>query len=177
MVASARIRINRAPVLTLWATVVAERLGYKPDEALTLGRAVAAYNAQSKGRRLGIYEPVAETKEEQPKSRRKKRQIPTVKLLNRTIPIAHTEEGIRALIGSRPDNPKTVRRYLESKFGDALVNARSAMAELADAYTHAELEKMAYRLYEEFRPEVPSGTKGWGAAGELDLQKIRSLVE
>jgi len=31
---SKRITINRAPVLTLWASVVAERLGHKPDEAL-----------------------------------------------------------------------------------------------------------------------------------------------
>jgi len=33
--------VNRAPVLTLWAAVVAEVLGFEHDEALTLGRAVA----------------------------------------------------------------------------------------------------------------------------------------
>ena len=33
------ISINRAPVLTLWAAVVAERLGFEWEEALTLGRA------------------------------------------------------------------------------------------------------------------------------------------
>ncbi len=33
------IKINRAPVLTLWAAVVAERLGLDWEEALTLGRA------------------------------------------------------------------------------------------------------------------------------------------
>jgi hypothetical protein len=52
-----KILINRAPVLTLWAAVVAERLGFKPDEALSLGRALAGLNAQSKGRRLGIFKP------------------------------------------------------------------------------------------------------------------------
>ena len=50
------VKINRAPVLTLWATVVAERLGYDHETALTLGKAVAGLNAQSKGRRLGIFE-------------------------------------------------------------------------------------------------------------------------
>ena len=35
------IEINRAPVLTLWATVVAERLGFNHEEALTLGKAVS----------------------------------------------------------------------------------------------------------------------------------------
>ncbi|HZX22934.1 MAG TPA: hypothetical protein VFF18_05315 [Woeseiaceae bacterium] len=32
------LKINRAPVLTLWAAVVAERLGFERDEALTLDR-------------------------------------------------------------------------------------------------------------------------------------------
>jgi len=41
--------VNRAPVLTLWAAVVAEVLGFKHEEALTLGRAVAGLNAYSKG--------------------------------------------------------------------------------------------------------------------------------
>ena len=41
-------------MLTLWATVVAERLGYHRDTALTLGKAVAGLNAHSKARRLGI---------------------------------------------------------------------------------------------------------------------------
>ena len=52
-----KIQINRAPVLTLWASVVAERLGFKPDEALSLGKALAGLNAQSKGQRLGIFKP------------------------------------------------------------------------------------------------------------------------
>ena len=33
-----KIPLNRAPVLTLWATMVAERLGFDRPTALTLGR-------------------------------------------------------------------------------------------------------------------------------------------
>ncbi len=58
------IKINRAPVLTLWAAVVAERLGFDWDEAVTLGRAVAGLNAYSKGVRLGLYEPTPEAERE-----------------------------------------------------------------------------------------------------------------
>ena len=36
-----KIKINRAPVLTLWAAIVAERLGYDQKESLTFGKAVA----------------------------------------------------------------------------------------------------------------------------------------
>ena len=63
------ISINRAPVLTLWAAVVAERLGFHREEALTLGKALAGLNAQSKGRRLGIFKP----HEEKHKARSKER--------------------------------------------------------------------------------------------------------
>jgi hypothetical protein len=49
-----KIRINRAPVLTLWAAVVAERLGFDRDTALTLGQAVAGLSAYAKGVPLGI---------------------------------------------------------------------------------------------------------------------------
>ena len=51
------VTINRAPGLTLWAAIVAERLGFSHAEALTLGRAVAGLNAYSKGRALGIFKP------------------------------------------------------------------------------------------------------------------------
>ena len=68
------ISINRAPVLTLWAAVVAERLGFHREEALTLGKALAGLNAQSKGRRLGIFKP----HEEKPhKARSKERHSST----------------------------------------------------------------------------------------------------
>jgi hypothetical protein len=54
LMASETILINRAPVLTRWASVAAERLGFNEDEALTLGKALAGLTAQTKGRRLGI---------------------------------------------------------------------------------------------------------------------------
>lgn len=89
---SKTITINRAPVLTLWATVVAKRLGFKQDEALTLGRAVAGLNAQSKGRRLGIFKPHEET----PKKAREKPadEVFGVELLGRVVPGMMTEDGI-----------------------------------------------------------------------------------
>jgi hypothetical protein len=52
-------KMNHAPVLTLCAEVVAERFGFDRDEALSLAKAVAGLNAQSKGRRLGIFKTPA----------------------------------------------------------------------------------------------------------------------
>ena len=50
------IRVNRAPVLTLWAAIVAERLGHDADAAITLGRAVAGSSARVKARAIGLEE-------------------------------------------------------------------------------------------------------------------------
>jgi hypothetical protein len=55
------VTVNRAPVLTLWASLAAERLGFDRKEALTLGKAVAGLTAQSKGQRLGIFTPSPDT--------------------------------------------------------------------------------------------------------------------
>jgi hypothetical protein len=170
------IGINRAPVLTLWAAVVAERLGFDWEEALTLGRAVAGLNAYSKGKALGLFKPTPEAvREKREELRREKAAFP-VDLLGRRVPAVHTEAGIRALQKEKPADPQAVTRYLERTFGDALDDARAAMVLLARAHGPQKLASIAYHLYEEFRPAVPSGTKGWGAKGRLDLDHIREMA-
>jgi len=175
--ANKKIKINRAPVLTLWAAVVAERMGYKKDEALTFGKAVAGLNAQSKGRRLGIYEEKSEEEKEKDNKKQKQEKVEFVELLGRGIPTVKTSKGLRASVKGEEISPDSVETYLEGKFGDDLDDARSAMEKLAKAYTPKQLESKAYDLYEKFRPEIPEGKKGWGVKGELDLDYIRSLAE
>jgi hypothetical protein len=168
------IQINRAPVMTLWATVVAERLGFDRDEALTLGQTVAGLNAQAKGQRLGIFQP-AEKKSEQARSRPEGEQF-YVQLLGRSVPVTNTPDGVRATAKGAPVHPSSVQHYLEGKFGAALPDVSRAMEEVAAAFTPDELEDRAYHLYVEFRPEIPAGKRGWGAKGQLDTERIRSLV-
>lgn len=173
-----KIKINRAPVLTLWATVVAERLGYDRETALTLGKAVAGLNAQSKGRKLGIYEEKSEEEKEKGKKKeRKEKPVEFIEILGRGVPAIKTAHGLRAAIDGEPIYAESVDLYLKQKFGDDFDEARAAMQKLAKAYTPKQLESKAYDLYEKFRPEIPEGKKGWGAKGELDLDYIRSLAE
>jgi hypothetical protein len=170
------IKVNRAPVMTLWAAVVAERLGFDEDEALTIGQAVAGLNAHAKGVRLGIYTPEPESV----KAERKKLppdKVLHVDVLHRAVPMVRTDQGLRALKNDKPILPASVRKYLESKFGGALLDVKPAMQQLAAAFTPEDLGREGYRLYESFRPEVPAGVKGWGAKGDLDLEKIRALAQ
>ena len=152
---------------------MAERLGFNPDEALSLGKALAGLNAQSKGRRLGIFKPT-------PKDVKKVRQQERgeefqVELLGRQLPVMNTDLGVRAVTKSEPITPDSVERYLESKFGDALPEARKALKELARAFDREELAQRGFGLYEQFRPRIPEGVGGWGAKGELDLDQMRKL--
>ena len=175
------VKINRAPVLTLWATIVAERLGHSHAEALSLAKAVTGLNAQSKGRRLGIYEApraLEESEEDKPKHEAEKAHHQAmVELLGRHIPITQTKDGPRAMLKEEAVEPNSVERYLHGKFGDHYAEVKDAMTELAQAFPPAELNKKAYDLYEAFRPTIPEGVKGWGAAGSLSLKKIRGLAK
>jgi hypothetical protein len=172
-----KIKINRAPVLTLWAAVVAEMLGYDEETALTLGKAVAGLNAQSKGKKLGIYEEKSEDEKKEDKKKEAAAKPEFVELLGRGIPTVNTPQGVRAAEKGKPIHAESVQTYLEQKFKEDLDDARKAMQKLAKAYTPKQLESKAYSLYEKFRPEIPEGKKGWGAKGELDLDYIRSLAE
>jgi len=172
-----KIKINRAPVLTLWAAVVAERLGYDKESALTLGKAVAGLNAQSKGRRLGIYEEKSDDEKEKEKKKEKPVKVEFIELLGRGIPVTKTSKGLRAAIKGEEIDPASVQKYLQQKFGDGLDEARTAMEKLAKAHTPKQLETQGFALYEKFRPGVPEGMKGWGVKGELDLEYITSLAK
>jgi hypothetical protein len=174
------IRVNRAPVLTLWAAVVAERLGFDEDAALTLGRAVAGSSAQMKGRALGIYEPSDEPPSKAAEERREHLEPETlgVRLLGRIVPAVHTPDGVRALEKDfRPASADSVRRYLASKFKGDLDRVRTAMQTLAASLSPEELNRRGFALYEEFRPDVPAGAQGWGAAGMLDPDRIVALAQ
>jgi hypothetical protein len=169
------ISINRAPVLTLWAVVVAQRFGFAEDEALTLGKAVAGLNAQAKGRRLGIFKPHEEKAKKAREKERGERFL--IEVCGRPVPALNTEDGIRAVSGRNPIHPDSVRHYLNDKFGENLKTVQSSMQKLAKAYTPQELAHDAYPLYERFRPAIPEGVKGWGAMGELDLRLIERLAK
>ncbi len=156
------LRVNRAPVLTLWATVVAERMGHPPDTALTLGAAVAGTAARVKARRLGL----AEDNRDDDGPRRQGAaggERRTVRLLGRDIAVARSDSGsMLAAHDGRPQSPASVKAYLARAFGDRLGEVRAAMEALAASSPPEELNRTGFRLYERFRPEVPEGVEGWG---------------
>ena len=99
------VRVNRAPVLTLWAAVVAERLGHDRESALTLGKALAGLNALSKGRRLGIYHETPEKDRKRRARARARAGVTEVELMGRRLPVLRTDDGLRAVRDSHARGP------------------------------------------------------------------------
>jgi hypothetical protein len=166
------LHVNRAPVLTLWAAVVATRLGHPADTALTLGRAVAGSAARQKVRSIGREERQGDREADRPRPREEHVTAP-VFLLGKTIRLLPNADGeLRAADGDQPSDPAAVERYLVKAFGDHLAEVRAAMEAVAARYEPAELNRIGFRLYERFRPEVPAGNEGWGAKAVLEIQKI-----
>lgn len=166
------IRVNRAPVLTLWAAVVAERLGHPPETALSLASAVAGTAARAKARRLGLAE------EPEHAARVPAAAAPRmVRLLGREIPVTDAAEGLLAAEpDGRPARPGAVAAYVARAFGPHLAEVRAAMEALAAGLEPEELNRTGFRLYEAFRPEVPPDVTGWGAKATLDLKRIRDAA-
>jgi len=168
------IIINRTPVLTLWASVVARRLGFEREEALTLGRAVAGLNTHGEDASPGLVTPSPRAIRERRRSLKAGQRV-KFDLLDRAVPIVRTRKGLRALNRDRLIAPDGVEQYLEIKFGDALKLVRTAMKRLARSMSAPEIAAQADALYAKFRPKVPKGVPGWAAEGKLDVARIERL--
>jgi hypothetical protein len=169
------IQVNRAPVLALWASVVAEALGHPPDTALTLGRYVTSSSARIKARTIGMMDEAMEATERLVRAEALKPAVRLITLLGREIPVLAAPDGTpRANEKGKPMAAAGVRSYSARAFGDRLDEVRAEMAALAATLPPDELNRIGFRLYEKFRPEVPKGAEGWGAKGTLDLDLIRS---
>ena len=167
-----KLAINRAPVLSLWAFVVAQRLGHSRDTALTLAKAIAGMNAYAKAKSLGL----VEEREKDTSVREKARGANSITFMGRRIPVAHSASGPLALASGKAISPKSVEKYLSAKFGDHEADVTAAMTKLARSRPPTKLAAEAFQLYEKFRPTIPAGVSGWGKAGVLDLKKIENLA-
>jgi len=161
------VEINRAPVLTLWATVVAQREGFSRREALTYGKWIATVFAQSKGRALGKFD----TSKGPPAEEREAEHVRAFG--DKKIPVSKDSSGDRlALQQQKTVDPTHVQEYLQQKFGNKLMETEAAMKELADNMDVEELKESAYDLYTQIRPEW----KGWGKKAAMNLSEIRQIA-
>lgn len=173
------ILINRAPVLELWAASVTSFLYPKIpwETSLSAGSAISTLCAISKGRAIGTIEKpdpgAAEKKREERRQRSESDELDELEVMGFHLKL---EEG-QALVGDKPK--KTNEPALIKKFGEeAYEKAKNAFEKALKSWSGREedLNAQAFHHYEDFRPTVPKGQKGWGRKGTLNLQAVRDAV-
>ncbi|KAL0576922.1 hypothetical protein V5O48_005068 [Marasmius crinis-equi] len=159
--------INRAPLMTIWATVVAERMGFKREEALSIASVYTEMNAISKGVTLGIFE---EGKEKGLDASRGGTQ-PYVDFIGRRPLYQTQEEDWRALLKGTPAKPSAAYGYISRSFRQTTPYITGSLRLLANSFTSQEINDKAWSLYIRFRPEVNE----WGKRSQVKCLDILTL--
>ncbi|EIN10463.1 hypothetical protein PUNSTDRAFT_100008 [Punctularia strigosozonata HHB-11173 SS5] len=165
--------VNRAPLMTAWATVVAEALGFQREEALSIASVYTEMNAISKGVSIGVFRQGKAVGIEASEGGSQ----PFVDLMGRKIPLYRTHDSEdaswRALNAGVPASPSSAYSYIQRSFRQTLPYVMGALRLLANNYSDrsAELNKAGFALYAEFRPE----NVGWGERGKVSCETILSL--
>jgi hypothetical protein len=171
------IVINRAPVLELWSACVAQLL--HPDlswnACLAIGGSIATITAISKGRSIGTVAPKDSDGDGSKKTPKEKgANVKEVKVMGFPMEV----RGDAVIVKGKPKEGK--EDALARKFGEGnLEKVKQAMKSALAAWKgkEQELDEKAFHMYEQFRPDVAKGQKGWGRKGELHLSKIESVVK
>ncbi|KAL1747731.1 hypothetical protein HDZ31DRAFT_31287 [Schizophyllum fasciatum] len=174
-IAGHRTIVNRAPLMTAWASVVAERLGFAREEALSIASAFTEMNAITKGVSLGIYD----------KGKSKALDAggtqPYVDLMGRRVALfrlqgARGEDAQWRALAPRegkPVAPSAAFAYISRALRHTAPYVVGALRLLAASYAPDELNTKGYALYAEFRPVV----EGWGQRSEVSCDTILALRE
>ncbi|KAF2209975.1 hypothetical protein CERZMDRAFT_100026 [Cercospora zeae-maydis SCOH1-5] len=172
------ISINRAPVLELWGACITKTLhsSLAWSTCLSVGSAISTLAAISKGRSIGKIDKPDSTEQAAKQQKRKENQaeLEEVDVMSFHLKL---RDG-SAMVGDQPK--KENEEALKKKYGgEAEYNkVREAMLEALEEWKEKEeeLSKRGFHMYEDFRPSVAAGQKGWGRKGELSLKRIRDAV-
>lgn len=170
MLRGRHVVVNRAPVMTAWAVVVLQYMGFELPEALSLAQCYVSTTAEARARNLQL----AHAKEEHVTSANQ----PHFEFLHVKIPVIHLRNGqYRGLHGGEVMAPSRAFDYLRRSMFQMLPHVIGAMQCLAESYLAPDggadaLHNAAYGLYVEFRPETHGE---WGKRAELSLDKILAL--
>jgi hypothetical protein len=98
--------------------------------------------------------------------------------MGQTIYAKRCGDSIRAIANYEEEqDPHRTWRHLQKRFGDSLGFVVAKMESAANQVGTDQLKATAYQYYMHIRPDIPSGTKGWGTHGHLDTAKLSSFYK
>lgn len=140
--------------------MVAERLSFSREEALSIAQSFTERNANSRAVAQGIHGHA-------PAPKTASSTQPYVDLMGRRIYLLGLQDGSYRALGTdgKPIEPDRAWGYLTRSFAQQLSAAIGSMRLLADSFEPSELNDKGYGLYSEFRPKGG----GWGEKSELKV--------
>lgn len=175
------ITINRAPVLELWASCVTQflRPSISWQTCLSAGGAISTITAVAKGRAIGQMEKPdpgeAQAKREKRKEQADEKNLKELDVMSFKLRL---DKDGQALVGDKPK--KAGEDGLRKKYGgdEQYKRVKETFESALAAWKGKEddLNGKAFHMYEDFRPNVAPGQKGWGRKGGLRLETIKEVV-
>lgn len=176
------ITINRAPVLELWGSCVTQFLypSLSWSTCLSAGGAISTITAISKGRSIGKIEKPdpgeAQKKKEEREKKAEKENLEELETMS--FKLSLDKDG-NAMVGGKPK--KGNEETLKKKYGgdEQYDKVKKAIQDALKSWkgNEEELDSRAFKMYEDFRPNIPPGQSGWGRKGQLNLDTVKSTVE
>ena len=173
--------INRAPVLELWAACVAQILhpSLSWQSSLSVGGAISTITAISKGRSIGTMKKPdpgeAQEKKEKRSNKAEKEELDEVEVMSFRL---NLDKDGQAMVGGKPK--KGGEETLMKKYGgsEQYEKVKRAFQNSLKRWKgkEEELSERAFGFYEDFRPTIPPGQKGWGRKGQLRIETIKTAV-
>ncbi|KAJ9112237.1 hypothetical protein QFC22_006321 [Naganishia vaughanmartiniae] len=193
---------NRAPCMTAWAYIIAEKMGFDRLEALSLASTFTSVTSTKHALALGnIYTP-EQTRDAQlemdelpqPSGSGKRGRFsdggagdsarvrdgeqagghsqPWVSIMKRSPVIQRADGTWRGLLKGMPVEPYRAHSYISKNFSQATPHVIGALRILAQSYTTEELQEQGYGMYVSFRPDVA----GWGDRAVLYCSNIIDMI-
>lgn len=171
------ILINRAPVLHLWAASVVHFVHPELSwsTCLSAGSAISTITAIAKGRAIGTIEDKKDTEEKRKKKEQGPTDVETIEVMQFKLRV---KNGL-AMVGSEQKGKAGNDGPLKSKFGEeSYERVKETFEKSLKSWEgdEEELNRKAFGFYEDFRPSVSAGQKGWGRKGVLKLDTVQKVI-
>ncbi|KAJ4299736.1 hypothetical protein N0V90_004982 [Kalmusia sp. IMI 367209] len=176
------VLINRAPVLQLWSACVTQLLypSLSWSTCVSVGSAISTICAVAKGRSIGKMSERNDSEEANRKrkeAKKKQGDLEEIQVMHFNLKL---KDGL-AIVGSEQKGKPANEDALKKNFGEAQYErTRKCFENALNSWMgvdEEQLDKDASHFYEEFRPTVKSGQKGWGSKGELNLENVNRVVQ
>lgn len=139
-----KVNVGRAWFAPPWAPVIAQRQGYREDEARTLGKTHRRPDATVKTKRPRFAQESSTPGRSETRSERAEAGTTLVSLRGKAVLCMETPNGLRTLSSRKPHkDPAPARNVLDSAFGDALIRIGQSPATLAATRSPEDLGRQA----------------------------------